>query len=161
MITTLASALLLAACGSSSKVSNGDADSASVAKDTTLTAVLRASGETKPGDSIKVSFVVYNFTDSVRRFCKWHTPFEPLMSKYLDVYSTDGTEAQYQGPMAKRMMPAPADSYISVKAGDSLKAEVNVSKAYQFTKPGQYTLKYNSSAISGIAVKDSLTIDVK
>jgi hypothetical protein len=83
------------------------------------------------------------------------------MSKYLDVNAADGSEAQYQGPMAKRIMPPPADSYISVKPGDSLKAEINVSKAYQVTKPGKYALKYNSSAISGITVKDSLTIEVK
>ncbi|WP_090882733.1 hypothetical protein [Pedobacter rhizosphaerae] len=161
IMTTAAAAILLASCSSSSKVSDSHSDSTTVAKDTSLTAILSANSEAKLSDSIKVNFVVYNHTDSTRQFCKWHTPFEPLMSKYLDVTAADGTEAQYQGPMAKRIMPPPADSYISVKPGDSLKAEINVSKAYQITKPGKYALKYNSAAISGITVKDSLTISIK
>ncbi|WP_285055401.1 protease [Pedobacter ginsengisoli] len=161
LITAVAATLLLSACGSTSKVSDGNSDSVAVAKDTSLTAILRAGAEAKLTDSVKVGFIVYNHTDSVRRFCKWHTPFEPLMSKYLDVIAADGTEAQYQGPMAKRMMPPPADSYISVQPGDSLAVQVNVSKGYQITKPGKYIIKYNGSGLSGITVKDSVTIDVK
>ncbi|WP_421940490.1 protease [Pedobacter sp.] len=161
IITAAAAILLCAACSSSSKVSEGKNDSSSVEKDTSLTAVLRSNATAKIADSVKLSFVVYNHTDSLRKFCKWHTPFEPLMSKYLDVTTTDGTVAQYQGPMAKRIMPPPADSYITLKPGDSLSAEVNVSKAYQIPKPGKYTFKYNSSAISGIVVKDSLTLELK
>jgi hypothetical protein len=60
----------------------------------------------KFGDSVILRFTVKNTTDSVQRFCKWHTPFEPLMSKYLDVKNDKGEEMAYQGAMAKRHLRA-------------------------------------------------------
>jgi len=93
------------------------------------------------------------------QFCKWHTPFEPLMSKYLDVTDENGTEVDYKGAMAKRMMPPPASSYIEVKSGDSLAVTVDVLKAYAITKPAKYTIKYSGQNMSGLVVKDSVVFN--
>lgn len=155
--------LILSACGSSSRLSgnNSGSDStenAQVQKPTTITGKMTAPENAKIGDSVKVRFTVYNKTDSTRKFCKWHTPFEPLISKYLDITSDEGVEASYKGAMAKRIMPPPADSYIALKSGDSLISEINISKGYDLTKPGKYTIKYNAENMSGIVVKDSITI---
>ncbi|RZL53941.1 MAG: protease [Pedobacter sp.] len=155
--------LTLSACGSSSHLSaNGsDSDSTEVAqiqKPTTITGKMMAPENAKVGDSVKIRFTVYNKTDSTRKFCKWHTPFEPLISKYLDITSDEGVEASYKGAMAKRIMPPPADSYIALKSGDSLVSEINILKGYDLSKPGKYTIKYNAENMSGIVVKDSITI---
>ncbi|OAQ42254.1 hypothetical protein A5893_03845 [Pedobacter psychrophilus] len=160
-IISIITVLFFAACSSNSKVSeNNEGNLDSLQKDTSLTAILRVPSQAKLGDSVNLDFVVYNTTDSVRQFCKWHTPFEPLMSKYLDVISTEGVEAEYQGPMAKRMMPPPADSYVSINPGDSLKSVVNLNKAYRFPKAGKYVIKYNSVNMSGIMVKDSVVLNL-
>lgn len=116
-------------------------------------------GEPKLG-AINMRFTVYNNTDTVTKFCIWHTPFEKLMSKYLDVALDDYTPIDYKGPMAKRIMPPPADSYKELNAGDSTSADFNLADAYAITKAGNYTIKYNSSTISGIVVSDSLKIKI-
>lgn len=159
--------LILSACGSSSRLPGNGTDSDSTAKEqvnmqkpTTITGKMFASKTAKVGDSVKIRFTVYNDTDSTRKFCKWHTPFEPLISKYLDITSDEVTEVLYKGAMAKRIMPPPADSYISLKSGDSLVSEINLLKGYDLSKPGKYTIKYNAANMSGIVVKDSIILSL-
>lgn len=110
---------------------------------------------------IEMTFTVYNQADSSQTFCKWHTPFEALMSKYLDITLADGKEVAYKGPMAKRIMPPPADSYVSVAAKDSLSIKVDLTKGYDFNAAGTYTIRYNSGNISGLSVTDSLIFTLK
>jgi len=110
---------------------------------------------------IEMTFTVYNSADSSQTFCKWHTPFEALMSKYLDIISADGTEVAYKGPMAKRVMPPPADSYVSVAAKDSLSIKVDLTRGYDFKAIGTYTIRYNSGSISGLTAIDSLSFTIK
>ncbi|TCD10528.1 protease [Pedobacter frigidisoli] len=163
----ICSTLFLAACSSSSKVSDktntvdssGNA-SAQVIDQSTMVGKLSSPKNVKLGEPINVKFSVHNTADTSAKFCKWHTPFERLMSKYLDVTLSDGTEVDYKGPMAKRIMPPPADSYISLKAKDSTSVDFNLLDAYSISKAGTYTVKYNSSNISGVVVKDSIMITV-
>lgn len=111
----------------------------------------------KTGEPILLKFTVYNYADSVQQFCKWHTPFEPLMSKYLDIKDENGEEVNYKGAMAKRIMPPPASSYQKLNPKDSLSADVDLFKGYSITKPAKYTVVYNSQNMSGLIVKDSVT----
>ncbi|GGI28411.1 protease [Pedobacter mendelii] len=161
-------AIIFAACGSSN-----DKKDANAASDTTLLSEAKANKESDPvtgkmsligaaklGQPINIKFAVYNNTDTVTKFCKWHTPFEKLMSKYLDVALEDHTDIDYKGPMAKRMMPPPADSYTMLKKGDSTSTNFNLNEGYAITKAGSYTIKYNAATISGIIVTDSLKITV-
>lgn len=122
-----------------------------------LSAKLEMAPEIKTGDSIGLRFTVYNNTASTQKFCKWHTPFEPLMSKYLDITDANGAEAQYKGPMAKRIMPPPASSYITLAPKDSISVSVNLLSAYDITKPAKYTVHYNAEQISGLKVSDSIS----
>jgi hypothetical protein len=111
----------------------------------------------KSGEPVLLKFTVYNNADSVQQFCKWHTPFEPLMSKYLDIKAENGEEVSYKGAMAKRMMPPPASSYQKLNSKDSLSADVDLLKGYDITKPAKYTVVFNSQEMSGLVVKDSVT----
>lgn len=122
-------------------------------------AAMQIKSSIKAGDSVKLKFTVYNPTDSVQQFCKWHTPFEPLMSKYLDVKEVNGEEANYKGAMAKRMMPPPASAYQKVNPGDSLAIEVDLLKGYAIQKPGKYVITYNGEGMSGLVVKDSIVFN--
>ncbi|WDF56696.1 protease [Mucilaginibacter sp. KACC 22063] len=110
-------------------------------------------------DSVPVTFTVYNKMDTVGRFLKWETPFEPLLGKYLSVTDDAGTEANYKGPMAKRVMPPPADSYISVQPHDSMSVTFNLKKGYDI-KPGKYQVKYNASGMSGLKATNQIKINV-
>ncbi|WP_091147825.1 protease [Mucilaginibacter pineti] len=156
--------LALSACGVKTNTTNN------AAKSTDSTAVLEAARAAKPlfakmqirdtiktGDSVLLKFTVYNTADSTQHFCKWHTPFEPLMSKYLDVKNEKGEEMNYLGAMAKRIMPPPASSYIKVSSKDSLTSNVDLLKAFAITKPAKYTITYVGQNMSGLVVIDSVS----
>jgi hypothetical protein len=129
------------------------ADTAAIEK--TLIAEMTIKDTIKTGDSVLLKFTVKNNTADTARFCKWHTPFEPLMSKYLDITDENGNELNYKGVMAKRIMPPPDSSYITLKANDSLSVNADLLKAYAIDKPAKYTITYNSTGISGLTVKKS------
>jgi len=160
-----AAMLALASCSPATR----NADDNAAKTDSTATAPVSAQAEEKAlfakmtikdtikaGEQIQLKFTVYNKADSVQQFCKWHTPFEPLMSKYLDIKDENGEEVNYKGAMAKRMMPPPASSYQKLNPKDSLSADVDLFKGYAITKPGKYTVVYNSQNMSGLVVKDSV-----
>ncbi|WP_454802037.1 protease [Mucilaginibacter phyllosphaerae] len=162
----LAIALLaLSSCGTRTGNNQQAAQPADSAATTTgtapaekkLTADMMMKDTIKAGDSVLLTFTVKNNTADSLSFCKWHTPFEPPMSKYLDVKDETGTDADYKGPMAKRIMPPPASSYIKVAGNDSLSVKADLLKSYNITKPGKYTVSYNSQEISGLVVSKSLT----
>jgi hypothetical protein len=162
------SVILLAACSNNIHTSDQDAaaqdstqNNGVVNTEKALTAKMTIAPEVLLSDSIAFRFTVYNNTDSTRSFCKWHTPFERLMSKYLDVRDESGQEVNYQGAMAKRMMPPPADSYITVNKGDSISVVTDLKEGYAIQKPGKYSVKYNSSEINGLIVKDSIQVTIK
>ncbi|MBE8721048.1 protease [Sphingobacterium pedocola] len=137
-------------------------DTVSELADTSLVAKLNMPPTISLDQPIEMTFTVYNPTDRVKRFCKWHTPFEkPFLSKYLDVLSSNGEEVSYLGAMAKRIMPPPAESYLSVRPFDSLVVTVDLTKGYDLKKPDTYSVRYNSESISGLMVHDSLRFTIK
>jgi len=112
-------------------------------------------------DSVILNFTVYNPADTAQKFCKWHTPFEPLLSNYLSIKNQKGEEAPYKGPMAKRMMPPPEDSYISVNPKESLNIGVDLLKAYDLKKGNKYTVSYSGENMSGLTVKDTISFEYR
>ncbi|AYL94514.1 protease [Mucilaginibacter celer] len=155
--------LALSACSvNNTKKTSASADSAGnqTVKETvsdSLIAKMQIKNTIKVGEHVELKFTVYNNADTARQFCKWHTPFEPLMSKYLEVKDESGQEMQYKGPMAKRIMPPPAASYIKVNTKDSLSVTADLLKAFDISKPAKYTIVYVGQNMSGLAVKDSVS----
>jgi len=156
-----AAVIALSSCSQRTRSADGTTDSLStVQNENTLKGLfgqMQLPAVVKAGDPVVLKFTVYNNSDSIQQFCKWHTPFEPLMSKYLDIKDENQQEALYKGPMAKRIMPPPADSYIKIKPKDSLSANVDVLKAYAISKPGRYSITYSGQNMSGLIVKDSIS----
>jgi len=109
------------------------------------------------GSAIPLKFVVRNPTDSLQRFCKWHTPFEPFLADYLIITDRDSTKVRYRGAMAKRMMPPPPEAYLEVAPRDSMSTTVDLTKAYAFDKPGTYHIVYQGQRISGLTVINDVT----
>ncbi len=148
-----AALLALASCGVSNK-SASKTDSTNA--DTALIGTMAIKDTIKIGDSVILHFTVKNPADTAMRFCQWHTPFEPPMSRYLDIKDQNGTEMAYQGAMAKRMMPPPESSYIKLNPHDSVSTTADVLRSYTISEPGTYTIVYNGQNISGVTVKDSV-----
>lgn len=170
-LLTAAALLAMASCNVKSKTTtnntaagNTKADSAiqsDITKpvDKALFVTMQISKSIAAGDSVLLKFTVHNPENSAQQFCKWHTPFEPLMSKYLEIKDETGTEADYRGPMAKRIMPPPASSYIKVNPGDSLSTTVNLLKGFAIIKPGKYTVTYVGQNMSGLFSDQSVSFE--
>lgn len=126
----------------------------------TLETRLGKAAEAFTKDSVQLSFTVVNTADTVQRFCKWETPFEPKLGKYLDIKDAQGNEAPFTGIMARRIMPPPAESYIEVPAHDSVRTVFNVAKNYTVA-PGQYSVKYTGGGVSGLEAGNEIKITVK
>ena len=82
-------AVLFAACSQSQKVVNSkevidstNTEISDINKSDSLTAMMHIDNTVKQGSPVKLKFTVINNSDSVKSFCKWHTPFEPFISKY-------------------------------------------------------------------------------
>ena len=158
LIPTLAVVALCYAC-SPTTLKNTDQTVAvtTSALVTTLKVSPKANGTNHP----VLKFTVKNQADTAASFCKWHTPFEPLLSKYLDITDPEGKDVDYKGAMAKRIMPPPADSYMRINPGDSLTVDIDLLKGYAIDKPGAYTVKYSGTNMSGLSVQDSIKVDFK
>ena len=131
------------------------------AADTTLYAVLEPVGALSlQQDSLMIGFTVVNPTADTLEFTVYHTPFEGFISKFLTVTDSAGQEVNYQGAMAKRVTPPPADTYRTVAPGQREQVTFDLRKGYAIEQPGTYTLQYNSERISGIANGEPLTITV-
>jgi hypothetical protein len=126
-----------------------------------LPATLSVPAEVTLSDSIPLTFAVSNPSDTSRRFLKWHTAFEPWISKYVEVTAENGEEVPYQGAMAKRVMPPPESSYLAVPPKGRVSATVNLMKAFAITRPGKYIIKYVGGTVSGVEVKEEVVLVVK
>lgn len=114
----------------------------------------------KTGAPVIVKFTVSNSSAKDLKFCKWHTPFEGFLSAYFDIKDSNGTEARYRGAMAKRIMPPPADAYITVKAGESVSAEADLLKGYDLSAPGTYKIIYQGGGVSGIEKVNEISVKI-
>jgi hypothetical protein len=161
-LLSFAALLALAACNVNSKTTSNTSDSLShsdTAKTTgnALFVNMQIKDTISIGDSVLLKFTVHNPADSIQQFCKWHTPFEPLLSKYLEIKNEAGNEADYRGAMAKRIMPPPASSYLKVNPKDSLTTTADLLKAFAITTPGKYTITYVGQNMSGLVSNQTVS----
>lgn len=121
---------------------------------------LRTVANNVTADSVQLSFTVINNADTAQQFCKWETPFEPRLGKYMEIIDQQGNEAQFTGAMARRVMPPPTESYIQVPPHDSVRIVFDLAKNYSL-KSGQYTVRYIGGGISGLQSGNEIKISIK
>lgn len=110
-------------------------------------------------DSVMLTFTVINHSNQPKRFCRWETPFDHL-GKYFDIADAQGTEAPFKGAMARRMMPPPAEAYLTVAAHDSTQTTINLSRNYTL-QPGNYTVKYVGGGVSGLDAGNEVSVEIR
>jgi len=82
---------------------------------------------------------------------RWQTPLQGVQSNVFDVL-VDGKLAAYTGRLYKRPAPRPED-YLRIAAGSSVSVEVELSRYYDMSRTGEYSVRYRlpaSDALSGI-----------
>lgn len=152
-------AVTLTGCQNQKTVSSSNEVKQNDSARPTLQTHLRTIGNNFSTDSVQLSFTVINHADTVQHFCKWETPFEPFLGKYMEVLDEEGNEALFTGPMARRIMPPPIDSFIHVQPHDSVSTIYNLAKNYTI-KPGKYTVKYTGGGVSGLDKGNEIKIAI-
>jgi hypothetical protein len=117
--------------------------------ETQLEAILEVPATLPGGEAVNLRFTLINNTDTRLYVLKWFTPLEGLGGEIFRV-EREGQVIPYEGPLASRAVPTP-DAYVSLDAGESVSAEVDLATAYDFSKAGEYTIEFLSPSISHVA----------
>lgn len=95
----------------------------------------------KAGEPVHVTFRLTNSTAQPLFVLTWRSPFEgEPRSRFLEI-TRDGTEVPYQGPMFKRGDPEAGD-YATLAPGATAELKIEVSLAYDFSRPGTYRIAF-------------------
>jgi peptidyl-Lys metalloendopeptidase len=122
-------------------------------RDSGLEATLEIREEIARGQAVRVQFKLANRTDEELLVLDWYTPLEGLAGDIFRV-ERDGKPIPYQGILAKRGIPQ-SDEYVTLKAGESASAEVDLATGYDFSVPGEYTIEYLSPSISQVVSQEA------
>jgi len=103
---------------------------------------LTAAGEERagPAEAVAVRFTLINEGSRAARVLRWHTPLLGVQEDLFEMF-VDGEPVEYTGPRFKRPAPGPPD-FIRLEAGASLVVELDLSQFYDFSRSGEYTVRY-------------------
>ena len=93
------------------------------------------------GQDVFVTVSISNPTKHTVRILKWFTPVDGMEEPLFSV-SRDGKQVGYTGPIFKRP-DATGKDYISLKAGESVSAVVNLADYYDLSEAGNFEVSYN------------------
>jgi len=96
------------------------------------------------GDNVLVRVTLTNTSGTVQHLLRWRTPQQGLEAPLFEV-QRDGQPVRYLGRRIKRAAPGPAD-YLRLDPGASLTHTVELSRVYEMTITGNYTIRYRSPA---------------
>ena len=113
--------------------------SASVAAAPNLHCVLQAPARVAVGKPVPLRFTLMNRGPVALHVLEWNTPFEGWFGAYVEV-TRDGLALSYRGPMVKRGDPS-ADEYLTLAAGKSRGASVDLVQPFDLTQPGHYRVQ--------------------
>ena len=134
----------------------GPSGGTSQPSDVDLEAVLEAPASLPQGEPVEVRFTLTNRSETSLYVLRWYTPLEGL---YGDIFRVerDGEPVPYNGPLVMRGDPT-GDDYVYLDPGESVSATVDLTAvgendvpAYDFSKPGRYTIAFVSPRNSHVA----------
>jgi hypothetical protein len=111
----------------------------------TLECAMRVPPRVRAGEPVVLHFRLRNPTARPLHVLTWHTPLEGLFAPVVQV-TRDGVDIPYVGPKMKRGDPG-AEDYVALAPGASTEAEVELSLAYDMTRPGHYRLAFRGQVL--------------
>jgi peptidyl-Lys metalloendopeptidase len=110
-----------------------------------ITAKLYAHESYKKDEKANLIFELTNHSKVPVHILKWNTPLEGLKSDCLNV-KKNGRPVSYDGLLIKRGQPQPND-FIMLHPGESISNKIDVSEAYNISKPGQVKVDYKTDSL--------------
>jgi peptidyl-Lys metalloendopeptidase len=118
------------------------AGAASATVNVTLTPVQPSVGR---GDNVLVKVTLSNTSDQAQHLLRWRTPLNGVETSLFEV-QRDGQPVRYLGRRIKRGAPGPAD-YLRLEPGATVSQTVELSRLYEMSVTGSYTIRYRSAAM--------------
>lgn len=97
------------------------------------------------GDDVMVRVTLTNSSSTAQHLLRWRTPLDGGESPLFEV-RRDGQPVRYLGRRIKRAPPGPSD-YVRLDPGASLSKTVELSRLYEMSVTGSYTIRYLSPAM--------------
>ena len=95
---------------------------------------------TPAGGPVNLVFELHNASDRPLYVLTWYTPLEGMTGELLSV-TQDGTQLPYEGALVKRGDPT-RDEYVRIGPGETVSADVDLSRAYDLSTPGSYQVEF-------------------
>jgi len=108
---------------------------------------------------LSLSLRVTNPSEEARQFCSYHTPFEGIRNRWLEITGEGGDELPFQGKMAKRA-PPDANDFLVLQPGESRSASFDPTSAFELV-PGAYRIRFLGSGVSLLPDSESVTLVVE
>jgi peptidyl-Lys metalloendopeptidase len=93
-------------------------------------------------DDVHVRLTLSNPGAEGASLLRWQTPIDGVQGDLFEV-TRDGEAVAYVGPLYKRPAPTRQD-HLLIPAGRSLTFDVELTGLYDFSQPGEYTVRYRS-----------------
>jgi peptidyl-Lys metalloendopeptidase len=103
----------------------------------------------KRGEDVLVRVTLTNTAAGAQYILRWRTPLDGIDDALFDV-RRDGQPVTYLGRHIKRAAPGPAD-FLRLEPGASLTQTVELSRLYEMTVTGAYTVRYRAPAVPATA----------
>lgn len=97
------------------------------------------------GDDVLVRVTLTNTSGTIQHLLRWRMPVDGVAAPLFDV-RRDGQPVRYLGRRIKRAAPVPSD-YMPLDPGASLTQTVELSRLYEMSVTGNYTIRYRSAAM--------------
>jgi peptidyl-Lys metalloendopeptidase len=96
-------------------------------------------------EDVLVTVTLTNHASTIQYLLAWQTPLAGIAAPLFEV-TRDGQAVSYLGIQAKRAAPAPAD-YLALAPGASRSVTVELSKLYDMSVTGAYSVRYRTGAL--------------
>jgi len=94
-----------------------------------------------PNDGVLLRFIVTNDTGETLAVLHGQMPFRGLEAELFNV-ELNGHPVTYTGKMVARLAPGP-DDWLQIGPGQSVSTVVNLSRVYDMSQPGTYTVQFS------------------
>lgn len=121
--------------------------------DDRLQAAIDVPPELPDGSSVELKFTLTNTSASPLYVLKWFTPLEGIAGEIFRV-ERGGQPLPYQGILASRVAPT-RDAYVFLEPGESVSAQVDLARSYDFSLAGKYSIAFLSPRISHVAFSEA------
>lgn len=111
---------------------------------------------------VLVELVIKNPTQQAFEICKYHSPFDASLdsSRAFSIIDSRGMKLPYSGRVVKKGPPTRLrGDFIVIDAGESVTAEINLAKYYQF-KPGVFKIQFKGSELNKIPTSDIILVEL-